>query len=92
MTRWSILNVNLGSMRMCVYDFVRACVCPSGFVLNISSTDIFMSGFQNDLTQLFFLLSKSAISNFHSGRSKVKDTQTRLVVPLQLPSYVMNPL
>ena len=58
-------------MRACVHACMRACVCPSGFVLVITPT--FMRGFQNYLTQFLFLRRSSVIRNF-LGRLKVKVT------------------
>ena len=70
---------------LCVFVCVCVCVCvcvpPSKFVQIITSTIV--GGFQNNLTQLFSIMSRCAIWRFHSGRSKVKDIWARWVAPGQ---------
>ena len=57
-------------MRACVVrTYMRASVRP-----NFSVTCIYMDGFQNNLTQLFSLNSRSVIWNNISGSLKVKVT------------------
>ena len=51
---------------------VRPSICPSKFVRPITSTVV--DGFQNNLTQLFFIMFRCAIWNIPSGRLKVKVT------------------
>ena len=49
-----------------------AYVRPSEFVWAITST--FMNELRNNLAQLFFLRSRSAVLNIYSGKQKVKVT------------------
>ena len=61
-------------MLACVQASLRVCVSvrPSEFVGTVISTIV--DGFQNNLTQLFSITCRHAISNIHLGRSKVKVT------------------
>ena len=89
MSKSDIWNFLSGSKRMrvpsCVFASVLAIILPFGFVRVITS--ISMDGLHSNLTQLLSLMSRCAILNFRMGRSKVKVTRARRVVPGQPFSF-----